>query len=202
MKNIIKPFVVFLSFAVILMSLGSQVGAQTDVAFGIVVPDDQQAQGNSINAVPGGPGFIMIHPTAFIPLNSSSEWAFGVGGILYNPGTSQAFYLTEVNIPHGATISKIVVYYLDNSSSNLQLLLARFGPEDGSQIVMGDVTSTGENPNPLALEDTSILMNQVDNQSYGYVLQVSLPGGQGSNLHLRGVRIDYSYPVNLPLIKR
>lgn len=200
MKKMFRPLIVVLAIVLIFSSVGIPVGAQEDIGNGILPPGGEQLEGNSVNVVPGGPGFIMIHPTAFIPLTTAGEWAFGLGGYLYNPGASSTFYVTEVNLPHGATINKIVLYYLDNSVENINLLLVKFGPEDSSTAAIGYIVTAGTNLNPMVLEDTSIDMNVIDNQSYGYTLQVGLAGGQGSTMQLRGVRIDYSYPVNLPLV--
>lgn len=202
MKTEIKPLIVMLALALLFMSTGLHVSAQSDIGGGIFSAGQKEPEGNELNGVPGGPGFIMIHPMAFFPLNTNGERAVGYGGALYNPGPVEELYGTALNLPHGATISKIVVYFTDNSPETLQIRMGTINPEVVYETVIGEVTSTGEDPNPRVLEDTSILMNVVDNQNFGYILVVSLPGGQGMNINLGGVRIDYSYPVNLPLIKK
>jgi hypothetical protein len=62
--------------------------------------------------------------------------------------------------------------------------------------------SSGANVNNRVMEDTSISPDIIDNQSYAYWIEVSLPGSQSTNLMIRGIRIDFSYPVSLPLINK
>ncbi len=201
MKNYLRPLVIVLAISLIFSSVVLRASAQTGNIGGIATSGEQQAEGSSINVVPGGPGFIMVHPAAFFPETTSGQRAFGMGGILYNPGVGSEFYITAVDLPHGAMINKIVLYYKDSTIETLEVVLARFGHEEGVT-VMARVESVGSNVSPQIGEETTILANAVDNQRYGYFMELFLPGGFGSNMHIRGVRIDYSYPVNLPLINK
>lgn len=206
MKNTIKPLVVVLAIVLIFASVGIPVGAQVGIENGTTSPGEGQTlEGAGTNAaVPGGPGFIMIHPTAFVPMNSTLEYAFSIGGgYLYNPGTNLSYYEAAVNLPDGAKITKVVVYYYDNSSTtDLWALLAAKSMDEYDLPIPAYLASSGADGNNRVMEDTSISPDIIDNQSYAYWIEVSLPGDQGSNLLIRGIRIDYSYPVNLPLINK
>jgi hypothetical protein len=50
--------------------------------------------------------------------------------------------------------------------------------------------------------DDTIVAATVDQQSYSYVLEVVLPADTvtPTNLRLTGVRIDYGYPIALPVV--
>jgi|LSQX01.3.fsa_nt_gb hypothetical protein len=208
MKNIDKLFMVGFALVLFFVSVGLPVTAQSEPEDGAIYLNDEQSptEGNNTNAaVPGGPGFIMIHPSAFFPEGVTGDRALGWGGFLYNPGTSPTTYWAALNLPHQAVITKIVVYYLDNEVNpmNLEVFFQRSGLDDNSfqsLVSFGSFDYFGTDPNPRVMEKPPLNSVVVDNQSHAYWINTHIPGGQGINLRLRGVRIDYSYPVNLPLI--
>jgi hypothetical protein len=205
MKNTFKPLVVVLAIVLIFTAVGIPVDAQGNIEGGTTSSGEGQTlQGTGINAtVPGGPGFIMVHPTAFIPVNSTLEYQIGVGGYLYNPGSINSYYEAAVNLPHGAKVTKVVVYYLDNSSTDdIWVGLAAIGMDIPDLSIMASLASTGADTTNRVMEDTTITLDTIDNQSYAYWIEVGIPGGQSTNLQIRGIRIDYSYPVNLPLVNK
>ena len=204
MKNPFKLLTMVLAIVLIFTSVGLPVGAQEGIEGGTTTTGEGETpQGAGTNsAVPGGPGFIMVHPVAFLPLDSYEQRGIGSGGVLYNPTPEGAYYHIDVNLPHRATINKIVLYYFDNTIATIEVLMARSSPEDSTSSIVGSLSSEGENLFPSVYETTSLTYNVVDNQRYGYFLQVYLPGGYGSDLNIGGIRIDYSYPVNLPLINK
>lgn len=206
MKITSKPLIIVLAIALIFASVGLPVGAQGSIENGTTtVGEAQTSPDGGINtAVPGGPGFIMIHPTAFVPMYSTQEYAFNIGGgALYNTGSSDSYYEAAVNLPHGAKITKVVVYYYDNSpTKDVWVLLAAISMDDSILPAMAWFESSGADSNNRVMENTTISPDIIDNQSYAYWIEVGLPGGQSTNLMIRGIRIDFSYPVNLPLIKR
>ena len=193
MKQASKPLVLVFAILLIFVIAGLPVGAQN-------VPES-----NSTNAaVPGGPGFIMVHPFAFNPLDMAYEWDNGVGGFLFNPGAEQAYYGASVNLPHGAVITKFVVYYYDSANINLFAQLIRLNLDNDQYTVLSEFVSSG-----IAWENRvgevglfSTVDPVVDNQSNAYRVEFGLPGGVDSTLGIRGIRIDYSYPVNLPMINK
>lgn len=206
MKHYLKIFVIVLAIGLIFTSVGLPVVAQEGIEGGTTTTGEGQAlQGAGTNAaVPGGPGFIMIHPTAFVPINSTREYSFSVGGgALFNPGSSYSHYEAAVNLPDGAKITKVVVYYLDNSSTqNLLAILASVSMDTPDIFNMAYLTTAGADINNRVGIDTTITPDTINNQSYAYWLEVGIPGGQSTSLMIRGIRIDYSYPVSLPLINK
>lgn len=206
MKNTIKLSVVILAIILIFTSVGIPVGAQGEIEDGTTsLVEGQTLQDAGTNsAIPGGPGFIMIHPTAFIPMVSTWVYSFGVGGgALYNPGNDGSYYEAAVNLPHGAKVTKVVLYYVDNSTTeDIWMVLSAMSMDTIDLVNLAHLASSGADINNRVLEDTSILPNTIDNQSYAYWLEVGLAGGQSTNLRIRGVRIDFSYPLNLPLVTK
>ncbi len=206
MKNTLKPLLMVLAIVLILTSVGIPVGAQEGIESGTTSTGEIQAlQGAGTNAaVPGGPGYIMIHPTAFVPLHSDWEYSFGGGGgALFNPGSSGAYYEAAVNLPDGARVIKVVVYYYDNSSTkNIWVSLAAINLDDSSLPILAFLTTSGAESTYSMMEDTSISPDIIDNQSYAYWVEASIPYGQSTDLLIRGIRIDYSYQVNLSLINK
>jgi hypothetical protein len=194
-----------LAIVLILASVGIPVGAQGGIEDGTTSTGEVQSlQGAGANAaVPGGPGFIMVHPTAFIPMLSTWDYAFGSGGSLYNPGSSDSYYEAAVNLPHGAKITKVVVYYYDDiSTEDIWVVLVGISMDEPELRILAQFATSGADPTNRVMEDTTITADTIDNQSYAYWIEVYIPGSQSLNLIFRGIRIDYSFPVNLPLINK
>lgn len=204
MKNPIKLLTMVLAIVLIFTSVGLPVGAQEGIKGGTTTTGEGETpQGAGTNAaVPGGPGFVMVHPTAFIPMHSYWEYSIGIGGSLYNPGAGTSYYEAAVNLPNGAKITKVVVYYYDNSTQNMWVILAGINMDDSSLPILAFLETSGAAANNRVMESTSISPDIIDNQSYAYWLEVGIPGNQSSSLSIRGIRIDYLYPVNLPLINK
>ncbi|MEL7625394.1 MAG: hypothetical protein AAGU15_00865 [Anaerolineaceae bacterium] len=206
MKNTRKLLVAVFAIVLIFTSVGIPVGAQVGIDNGTTSPGEGNTLENAGTnaAVPGGPGFVMIHPTAFVPMFSEWPYSFGIGGgALYNPGTAEYYYEAAVNLPHGAKITKVVVYYFDNSAtSNIWVILAGISMDDYLLPNLAYLVTSGAEANNRVMEDTTISPDVIDNQSFAYWVEVGIPGNESSNLNLRGIRIDYEYPVSLPLINK
>ncbi len=204
MKHYFKFLVMVLAIVLIFASVGIPVGAQEGIEGGTTSAGEVQTlQGAGTNAaVPGGPGFIMLHPTAFVPMDSATEYQFGPGGVLLNSGSFNGYYVAAVNVPQGATINKVVLYYFDNASDNIVLTFNAINLDVTAILPLASVTTIGAPPLSGVIGDTTITEHTIDNQSYAYWVEVQIPAGYGTNLTIRGIRIDYSYPVNLPLINK
>lgn len=159
--------------------------------------------------IPGGPGFISIHPSAFQPKSSSSSydfWGFGVGiSELYNSASSKGYYLAPVDIPDHATINKMVVYFFDQVIDDLHIRVALHQCDIGygGCTEIGLVT-TGVGPDYEGYgftEDLVITNQPVDLQTKSYVLYLEIPGGQYTLLTLVNVRLDFSYPLYMPTVR-
>jgi hypothetical protein len=150
--------------------------------------------------VPGGPGFVMLNPYAFRAWSPTSQWAYHNSWQLYNPSGESQFYMMSLSLPDNVTITKMVVYFYDNSAADLTVWLYREHPATGDDVLMAYATSTGAQAEYRNESDSEINAPAIDQQSYSYTCEVSLPGGVGTDLRLTGVRIDYAYSAKMPLV--
>lgn len=150
--------------------------------------------------VPGGPGFYSLSAFEFTAEESYCCVSFQ-GPDLYNSSSAEFFpYAAPVNLPNGATVTKFVLYFWDSSSvKDLGASLYRV-PLDGSSVEkMAEAFSAGS-PGYDSSASTLIDFPVIDQQAYAYYVEVPLP--QGSDIRLRGIRIDYGYGLSLPLVSR
>jgi hypothetical protein len=148
--------------------------------------------------VPGGPGFYTQSAWLFTPYTPTTEWGYHYDGVLYNPGSQNAYYIAPVSLPNGVTVTKLVAYYKDSSADHLTLKL--YGWDGlGTWKRMGTVASL-DTIGYGSAETESIGHAVIDLQTYSYTLWLYIPGGSGIDLGLANVRIDYAYPTTLPLV--
>jgi hypothetical protein len=151
--------------------------------------------------VPGGPGFVSIGSYEFKPLSPSATYTFTGGRLSNTTGVTEVF-LAPVHLPHGATITQLILYFVDPGPEDIRVYLwsnPLDNPSADTAIV--DVTSSGVSPDPrILIANTFPNGNVIDNQSNFYTVSLDLPSGTA--YRIGGVRIDYSFPINLPLIMK
>ena len=157
--------------------------------------------------VPGGPAFYSLGAQAFKPDSSDGGYTIDSYKGLINTGASQDTFLAEVALPNGATVNRFVVFFYDNHSAtdyNLTAVLRRYSLATYDSVTMAQVASSDNSDAIRYVETTSITSPVIDQQSYTYVVEVLLPVTDViyTELSLRGVRIDYGYPVNLPVVRK
>ena len=173
--------------------------------------DGDISSGDRSPIIPGGPGFISIHPSAFQPMNSSSSYDFFGSekaiSELFNPASSgMGFYLAPVDLPDQATITKLVVYVHDEIEEDLNVIKVElyqcdYGYNGCGSMVLGGWTYTPNANKYGYFETTSFVIDTVNLQSYSYVLYMEIPGGPKQDLSLVNVRVDYGFdPLFLPLV--
>jgi hypothetical protein len=170
------------------------------------VPGGRERQGDPAAAsapqapVPGGPAFVMLDPCAFRPMYPTTEWDYYEDWQLYNPGAYTSGYLANLVLPNNVTITQMVVYFYDNfTDGQIIVHLYRNDPASASWVDVATVVTAGAQPQYRSSAQTSITQPVVDQQSYTYSLSVGIAPG-GNQLRLTGIRIDYAYATNLPLI--
>ncbi len=173
------------------------------VGQGSTDPPDETTlrQSGTLNGVPGGPGFVTESASAFRPRSSSTQFSTFWGGPQLTTISGDGIYVAPVLLPHGATITKFILYYRDNApSSNLIAELARARlPGNLDQIIAG-VFPDGSSAVATYTENTSIANPVVDLQQYAYYIRLRLPADP--DLEVNGFRIDYEFVVALPVIKK
>jgi len=209
----LRSIVLLLAVILILMSTNAVAIAQegtedqsttTDRSSRNATGTDDQERGVTI---PGGPGFISIHPSQFLPKKSSIEYDFYFIKELFVPGSDLTHapveFLAPVDLPHQATITQLIVYFFDDNVTddgfNLSVSLNRcdFGSAECSE--MGEVTSTGVRGYGYVVHNFSNL--PIDRQLYNYVLHLVIPGGFGESLTLVNLRLDFDYPTYFPTVR-
>lgn len=187
-------------FALVFVSTDAQVKGQIGGDDPLFTQNDTSTEAviTGDSPVPGGPGFIMVSPFEFKPYSTSYEWGF-LGKSVYNPGLSYSHMVAGLNLPDGATITKLTLFYKDNVASDLTLYLFR-GSMDNTEYQMAHVLSEDWDTTYRFVSTTSISDPVVNNQVFSYFLYVYFPGNVGQNVLLTNVRIDYGYTTVAPLI--
>ena len=163
----------------------------------LAAPPERALQGGS--PVPGGPGFISVSTFGFKPYYPSTNLAY-TNTWIYNDSSSYGVYFSPVNLPHGATITKVLFFYYDTVvGANMTFYLERVNLFDGSHTEVAQVNSTGSAG--YGYVESVIFIPAVNNQLYSYIIEADIPGGYLANLSLINIRIDYGYPVYLPTVQ-
>lgn len=171
--------------------------AQPPPPAGLESPANPAAQNPDV-PVPGGPAFLMISGFQFKPRWMGTTWDYQ-GLDLHNPGAGTSYLDASFSLPNDVVITGMVVYYYDNSASDLAVWLYRGDVSTGNFAFMADASSSGAMDQYRNVSDTTIDLPAVDQQSYSYIVTVEMPPA-GNSLRLVGVRIDYATDVvTLPL---
>src|SRR5574341_670352 len=170
-----------------------------------------EPQAAAAAAVPGGPGYVMIPATAFIPEQSTDTYRVFWGEL--SVPTSSPIPIVSFNaavyLPQGATLTGMTMFYHDtivdtkylgvdlmrkplpslNSGENVGLsIYSELFSQTGFGLYASDTT-----PDPTRAE--------IDNSQYSYWLKLYIYAAS-SYLQLQAVRIDFTYTAALPLIQR
>lgn len=181
MKNVNKSWVIFTVFFVVVCWM----------------PSAQQSIGAP---VPGGPGFVSFTSNEFKPLLPGTTFDFKNGRI-YNTSNTEEHFVAPLHLPHGVTITQLVLYFVENSiSGHIGFYLwtnPLESPIDGKHMVYAETSGLSPDPKTL-IANTFPYGNTIDNQSNSYFVGVILP--PGDSYLVGGARVDYGFSVNLPLV--
>ena len=130
--------------------------------------------------------------SALRPRDSSVNWGnSSSGGCLYlSSGATATVFNIHLDIPNGARIDYLRIYYYDTSTSNSQAWVTRYNDE-GSLADVSGVTSLGPAGSGTNLSD--LASHVVDSVNYSYVLNWR-PNQLGSTMMLCGLRVAYMLP--------
>ena len=157
-------------------------------------------QAPNATAVPGGPGLVMLTSFNFKPYTpGNTNYSFTGYGLKNNDTVEQSF-IAPFQLPNGVTIKKMVVYYTDQDiTKQLDVLLVAVPMSFGYGVVMASISSTSTTGIGFT-ETTTINTPLVDLTNNAYAIQLKMP--VSSSVMFVGVRIDYAYETNLPLISK
>lgn len=162
----------------------------------------------ALAGVPGGPGYIMVPATAFVPGSPTAGYTIFWGELSVpsgSPGGLTYFY-APVYLPQGATLTGLTMFYRDTESDGntlgVDLLrkplpgatsgegvgLSVYGDQIGFSVYQSDTTP-------------DLTRAVIDNSQYAYWLSLYVFAAP-AYLQLQAVRIDYGYNTNVPLVRR
>ena len=137
----------------------------------------------------------------FVQYNSTNTWGYNGGGCIHRTGGTD-FWDTDVQLPDGAEIDFLRVYFYDNDASrNAQAYLFRFDNTGGSTQV---ASATGSGTPGFSSAGSGFFSHTVDNTPYSYILRIDFNGATNSNLQICAVRIRYQFNIatlSLPVIR-
>jgi hypothetical protein len=155
-------------------------------------------------AAAGGAGYISIPAAAFTPADDALDYVLDESGLMLETDATSGQFWAPVYLPHGATLSKLTFYRYDMVAGGLPYCYLRTMSNSWATEAIATVCTD----NPIYNGFTSIYTTDfsvpvVDNSQYTYSLQCYL-SRQTVTLTsvLVGLRIEYSYPVYLPLTVR
>ena len=116
-------------------------------------------------------GYVSVPAAAFVPVNNT-ETTIIVGNGFSTLDPSGSAFVGPVQLPHGATIMNVTLYWRDLGAEDLMILLCRSNGTYAHAIA--ESNSSGDAGWGSSYFDT-IEYNTVDNSQYAYALYVSLP---------------------------
>jgi hypothetical protein len=114
-------------------------------------------------------------------------------------------FVAPVSLPQGATLNQMTLLGFDDDPSNvLEVTFYRAYGGRGFTEEIASLTSTGANGDFEFSTTPNAARSVVDNERYGYYVELTLPAPSATNrgLVLTRVRLGYEFPGYLPLILR
>jgi hypothetical protein len=132
--------------------------------------------------------YISVPASAFQPVEDGYDYDIG-GDVVENIDGQSDDYVAPVQLPHGATVTKLTFHWWDQSSADGNCYLVRFDPATGDQDALADAVTSGEAGVVDSSQDTTISYASVDNSQFTYHLGLILPD---SMVAAFGVFIEYT----------
>jgi hypothetical protein len=133
-------------------------------------------------------GYVSIPAAAFRPRQDGYDFR-NLGTQLINDDGNSDYYVAPVQLPHGATVTKMTFYYSDSSASNASASLRRTNLSSGLFDTMASVDSQGDSGFGDTVT-TAIDPNTIDNYAAAYFLRWMLPDSDTIGI---AVLIEYTY---------
>jgi hypothetical protein len=135
-----------------------------------------------------------VNGEVFLPIDETNTYT-NVNGALYS---ATGAYSAPVNLPHGATVTKMTVHYMDNDAAdNFSIWLYQNTMIGALSTAMATFTTAGAAAAYQVGEDTTIAPAVIDNSQYAYRLMVGSFNGASTH-RLGGVVIEYTVTSPLP----
>jgi hypothetical protein len=133
-------------------------------------------------------GYVTIAGGAFTPLDQNV--AFFKGGDELVSSTGSCFF-APVNLPQGAKLTELAMWYAKNDASAKSLLVARMSLSTRSTTTISSVgaSNTGGGFQSTAAAVTATSVQTVNNKAYAYFLQTCLSNTE----EFVSARLTYTY---------
>jgi hypothetical protein len=144
--------------------------------------------------------FLFLAASTFAPFDSTMTYVNGGLGCIYRTGGA---WLAEhsVQLPQGAEISQIRLYFYDNSTADNAAAQLYAFPGTGSSTKIVEVESAGTPGQSWV--DSAPFSYRVDNSAEALVARLDYQSSWSENVKICGVRIRYQYTpsiMDLPVI--
>jgi len=144
--------------------------------------------------------FLFLSANTFVPYDDDMDYEYGGSGCVYRV-SGASFMEHSVELPQGAEISQVRLYFKDsNSVYNAEVQLYAF-PGNGTNEKLIDLETAGTlGQNYL---DSAHFSHRVDNSAEALSVRLDFQNSTNDLLEICGVRIRYQYSpsiTSLPLI--
>jgi len=165
-----------------------------EVDWDALIPEDAPDMVNT-NADPNwSPIYYYYHVagSALRPRDSSVEWGTGGSGgcLQLASGATYVIFNVHLEVPEGARIEYLRLFYYDTSASNSQAWVTLYD-DDGGYDDVTNVASEGNTGYGTALSE--YFEHIINTTNYSYVLNWR-PNVVGSTMQLCGLRVAYRLP--------
>ena len=149
-------------------------------------------EGTPINKVIFKSGNVSVPAAAFVPQDEEDVYS-NLGYVLYNYHTLLCYFYASIQLPHGATVTNLTVYWYDKGTDYVMCTLYRH-----NQTIV-DVMAYTNSPQTEAPEygssyDDTILHATVDNNQYAYYLKLRIPPSTShTDYSFQYALIEYTY---------
>jgi hypothetical protein len=117
--------------------------------------------------------YVAVAAAAFHP--SEDGYDFRNNGMeLWNIDNYSDNYVAQVQLPHGATVTKLTFHWWDSSEDDGSCSLYRIDLA-GGELEMARAMTSGSAATPESSEDITINLASIDNSQYAYYLWLHLP---------------------------
>ena len=135
--------------------------------------------------------YLSIPAAAFVPQYNYDAETYNGGSIVRTLSGSYDIFNAPVQLPHGATVTKMTVYWYDNYAGDNGTIALRRSSFSLFPLTMAEVTTSGSGGNGSGV-DSTIDYAQIDNSQYTYYLTAQLPTDGTDYVGLYGVVIEYT----------
>jgi hypothetical protein len=197
-RRMITPVVLGLLLCLSLISIagaagpdnGEPVAAQSGFAPPAETFIEELAPDSGATAAASTQKFMFVSASGFTPLDDDMTYNYFTAGCMYRTGGS-SFSEYAVQLPQGAIVDYLRVYYYDNDAVNNATAFLFSFDGVGNYTEIASAASTGT-PG-LMNTGSGFFAHTVDNVDGSLELRLSYGGATTSNLRICGVRIRYQY---------